>query len=119
MLSQKYPSFDTDFKQYLMSLVGTVIYQPGTSDSKGPTFKFLGQGDPALITALLDGGNSASVYACDTTDKCLNPASGPMAQKRVADNGGIGSRRNIVREMRPNPSRKSAAKPTTKPARRW
>jgi conjugative transfer pilus assembly protein TraH len=36
MLSQKYPSFDTDFKQYLMSLVGTVIYQPGTSDSKGP-----------------------------------------------------------------------------------
>jgi conjugative transfer pilus assembly protein TraH len=73
MLSQKYPSFDTDFKQYLMSLVGTVIYQPGTSDTQGPTFKFLGQGDPALITALLDGGNSASVYACDTTDKCLNP----------------------------------------------
>jgi conjugative transfer pilus assembly protein TraH len=74
MLSQKYPSFDTDFKQYLMSLVGTVIYQPGTSDTQGPTFKFLGQGDPALITALLDGGNSASVYACDTTDKCLNPS---------------------------------------------
>jgi conjugative transfer pilus assembly protein TraH len=73
MLSQKYPSFDTAFKQYLMSLVGTVIYQPGTSDTQGPTFKFLGQGDPALITALLDGGNSASVYACDTTDKCLNP----------------------------------------------
>jgi conjugative transfer pilus assembly protein TraH len=60
MLSQKYPSFDTAFKQYLMSLVGTVIYQPGTSDSQGPTFKFLGQGDPALITALLDGGNSAA-----------------------------------------------------------
>jgi conjugative transfer pilus assembly protein TraH len=73
MLGQKYPSFDTDFKQYLMSLVGTVIYQPGTNDTQGPTFKFLGQGDPALITALLDGGNSASVYACDTTDKCLNP----------------------------------------------
>lgn len=73
MLTQKYPSFDTDFKQYLMSLVGTVIYQPGTSDTQGPTFNFLGQGDPALITALLDGGNSATVYACDTTDKCLNP----------------------------------------------
>ena len=73
MLSQKYPSFDTDFKQYLMSLVGTVIYQPGTSDSQGPTYKFLGQGDPALITALLDGGSTAQVFTCDTTDQCLNP----------------------------------------------
>jgi len=73
MLNQKYPSFDRDFKQYLMSLVGTVIYQPGNSDAQGPTYQFLGQGDPALITALLDGGNSATVYACDTGDKCLNP----------------------------------------------
>jgi len=73
MLTQKYPSFDTDFKQYLMSLVGTVIYQPGTSDSQGPTYQFIGQGDPALITALLDGGSTAQVYACDTTDQCLNP----------------------------------------------
>jgi hypothetical protein len=40
MLSQKYPSFDTDFKQYLMSLVGTVIYQPGTSDSKAQPSSF-------------------------------------------------------------------------------
>jgi len=73
MLTQKYPSFDTDFKQYLMSLVGTVIYQPGTSDSQGPTYQFIGQGDPALITALLDGGSAAQVYACDTSDQCLNP----------------------------------------------
>ena len=73
MLTQKYPSFDTAFKQYLMSLVGTVIYQPGTSDSQGPTYKFLGQGDPALITALLDGGSTAQVFTCDTTDQCLNP----------------------------------------------
>ncbi len=73
MLTQKYPSFDTAFKQYLMSLVGTVIYQPGTSDTQGPTYKFLGQGDPALITALLDGGSSAQVFTCDNTDQCLNP----------------------------------------------
>jgi conjugative transfer pilus assembly protein TraH len=73
MLSQKYSSFDQSFRQYLMSLVGTVIYQPGTSDNKGPTYQFIGQGDPALITALLDGGSSAQVYTCDTTDACLNP----------------------------------------------
>lgn len=73
MLTQKYPNFDTAFKQYLMSLVGTVIYQPGTSNSQGPTYKFLGQGDPALITALLDGGSSAQVFTCDSTDQCLNP----------------------------------------------
>lgn len=79
MLTQKYPSFDTAFKQYLMSLVGTVIYQPGTSDTQGPTYKFLGQGDPALITALLDGGSSAQVYTCDTTDQCLNPTQSSLA----------------------------------------
>lgn len=73
MLGQKYPSFDNDFKQYLMSLVGTVIFQPGSSDAQGPTYKFIGQGDPALITALLDGGSSAQVFTCDTSDKCLNP----------------------------------------------
>ncbi len=73
MLNQKYPSFDKDFKQYLMSLVGTIIFQPGTSDTQGPTFKFIGQGDPALITILLDGGSNAQVYSCDTSDQCLNP----------------------------------------------
>ncbi len=73
MLTQKYPSFDTAFKQYLMSLVGTIIYQPGTSDAQGPTYKFIGQGDPALITALLDGGSGAQVFTCDNTDQCLNP----------------------------------------------
>jgi conjugative transfer pilus assembly protein TraH len=74
MLTQKYPNFDTDFKQYLMTLVGTIIYQPGTSDSKGPTFNFVGGGDPSIVTALLDGGSDAKVYQCDTTDLCLNPA---------------------------------------------
>ena len=84
MLTQKYPSFDTDFKQYLMSLVGTVIYQPGASDSQGPTYQFIGQGDPALITALLDGGSTAQVYACDTTDQCLNPTQTTLNVKTSA-----------------------------------
>ena len=79
MLTQKYPNFDTAFKQYLMSLVGTVIYQPGSSDTQGPTYKFLGQGDPALITALLDGGSSAQVFTCDSTDQCLNPTQSTLA----------------------------------------
>lgn len=84
MLTQKYPSFDNDFKQYLMSLVGTVIYQPGASDSQGPTYQFIGQGDPALITALLDGGSTAQVYACDTADQCLNPTQTTLNVKTSA-----------------------------------
>ena len=73
MLTQKYPNFDTDFKQYLMTLVGTIIYQPASADSQGPQFTFIGQGDPALLTALLDGGNGAQVYKCDDSAACLNP----------------------------------------------
>ena len=79
MLKQSYPSFSVEFREYLMTFVGTVIfYQDGDASGKRG-FQFVGQGDRALLTALLDGTNSVTMLKCDTPDKCLNPTTQTMS----------------------------------------
>lgn len=73
-LSQSYPNFDASFKEYLMSLVGTVIYTAPGNDNSAGSFAFMGGGDDALITALLDGGSGAKVYSCGGDADCLTPS---------------------------------------------
>jgi len=73
MLEKSYPSFSREFKEYLMSLVGTIIYErPADSDS-GATYRYYGVGDRALLTALIDGTSSTTILRCDETTRCLNP----------------------------------------------
>ena len=79
MLKQSYPSFSVEFREYLMTFVGTVIfYQDGDASGKSG-FQFVGQGDRALLTALLDGTSSVTMLRCDTSEKCLNPTTQSMA----------------------------------------
>ena len=79
MLKQSYPSFSTEFREYLMTFVGTVIfYQDGDASGKRG-FQFVGQGDRALLTALLDGTSSVTMLKCDTSEKCLNPTTQTMS----------------------------------------
>ena len=73
-LTQSYPNFDGSFKEYLMSLVGTVIYTAPGNDTSTGSFAFMGGGDDALITALLDGGSGAKVYSCGGDADCLTPS---------------------------------------------
>jgi conjugative transfer pilus assembly protein TraH len=73
-LTQSYPHFDGSFKEYLMSLVGTVIYTAPGNDTSTGSFAFMGGGDDALITALLDGGSGAKVYSCRGDADCLTPS---------------------------------------------
>ncbi|MBX9663565.1 MULTISPECIES: conjugal transfer protein TraH [Sphingomonadaceae] len=79
MLKQSYPSFSVNFREYLMTFVGTVIfYQDGDASGKRG-YQFVGQGDRALLTALLDGGGSVTMLKCDTSDQCLNPTTQSMS----------------------------------------
>lgn len=79
MLKQSYPSFSVNFREYLMTFVGTVVfYQDGDASGKRG-YQFVGQGDRALLTALLDGGGSVTMLKCDTSDKCLNPTTQSMS----------------------------------------
>lgn len=79
MLKDSYPSFSVEFREYLMTFVGTVIfYQEGDASGKRG-YQFVGQGDRALLTALLDGSSGVSILSCDTNDKCLNPTTQSLA----------------------------------------
>lgn len=77
MLKKSYGSSDAEFREYLMTLVGTVIFIPPTDDSSaaGPKVVTEGAGDEAIVTALLDGTATApvKVLKCDENDKCLQP----------------------------------------------
>ena len=79
MLKQSYPSFSPQFREYLMTFVGTVIYYQDGDGSGKRGYQFFGQGDRALLTALLDGTNSVTMLKCDTIDKCLNPTTQTMS----------------------------------------
>lgn len=74
MLNKSYPSFDTDFKEYLMTLVGTIVYERAEDDDASGTVRYYGQGNRDLIEALLKGSTDAKVLKCDDTDDCLSPS---------------------------------------------
>lgn len=68
-------SFDRELAEYVMTLVGTIIYVPPTDSDPGKFQPLAGDTSSTLVTALLDGASAGSVqvYACDTEDKCLSP----------------------------------------------
>jgi len=74
MLDKSYPSFDREFKEYLMTLVGTIVYQRASSDEGHGAVRYYGHGNRELIQALLDGSSGAHVLRCDETEDCLNPS---------------------------------------------
>ena len=79
MLKQSYPSFSDEFREYLMTFVGTVIYYQDGDPSGKRGYQFVGSGDRALLTALLDGTNSVTMLDCRGDDKCLEPVTQTMS----------------------------------------
>ncbi|MBB4860543.1 conjugative transfer pilus assembly protein TraH [Novosphingobium chloroacetimidivorans] len=75
LLKQSYPSMDVEMREFLMTLVGTVIYNPATSGDAGPQYTFKGIADEGVFSAMLDGtaARPAKMLKCSgDTDKCLN-----------------------------------------------
>ena len=73
-------SFDRELAEYVMTMVGTIIYVPPTDDDPGRFQPLTGDTTSTLVTALLDGTSASAVqvYACDTEDQCLNPTLKPL-----------------------------------------
>ena len=69
-------SFDRELAEYVMTMVGTIIYVPSTDSDPGRFQPLTGDTSSTLVTALLDGTSAGEVqvYHCDTEDQCLNPA---------------------------------------------
>lgn len=97
-LSRKYGGFDTQFREFLMTLVGTVIYDPAGNDGK-PRVQFIGPADAALISAMLDGtaSNPHKVLSCGSDAACMRPTE---AQMVIGPNAAIKARvRTLIESM--------------------
>ncbi|WP_184090852.1 conjugal transfer protein TraH [Sphingomonas xinjiangensis] len=73
--SNKFGGTDTEFSEYLMTLVGTVVVNTDTSSAEGAaSIRYFGPGEEAVVTALLDGtqGTPVKMLKCTDTEKCLN-----------------------------------------------
>lgn len=74
----------TDYGEWLMTMVGTIIYIKPQSDSVPGTFRFIAPASWDTYTALLDGTAvaSAQIYRCDGGGSdpygCLNPNPAPL-----------------------------------------
>lgn len=68
-------SFDRELAEYVMTMVGTIIYVPPTDNDPGRFQPLTGDTSSTLVTALLDGTSAGEVriYRCDTVDLCLSP----------------------------------------------
>jgi conjugative transfer pilus assembly protein TraH len=68
-------SFDRELAEYVMTMVGTIIYVPPTDSDSGRFQPIAGDTSSTLVTALLDGASvgQVQVYRCDTEEKCLSP----------------------------------------------
>ena len=85
-LKTKYSGFDPDFREFLMNLVGTVIYDPaGVGDGSGqPRVASIQPGDAGMISKMLDGTGTSgplTIQGCTDTDVCLT-----LTNKTVAIN---------------------------------
>lgn len=73
--SPQFSGLSSEFREYIMSLVGTIITVPSTDPSVGAKIAIIGPGDDTLMTAVLDGTSATPVriLRCDESDLCLNP----------------------------------------------
>jgi conjugative transfer pilus assembly protein TraH len=72
-------TLDRELAQYVMTMVGTIIYVPATDSGPGTFNPIEGDTSSTLVTALLDGttvGTPVQIWQCDpgeVDDTCLNP----------------------------------------------
>ena len=69
-------NMDNDLAQYVMTLVGTIIYVPSTDSNPGAYNRIMGDVSSTLVTVLLDGTAATGpvkVLTCDTAYPCIAP----------------------------------------------
>ena len=73
---------DTSLAQYVMTMVGTIIYVPPGDADPGVYNTIPGDVSTTLVTALLDGTDATGVikvWTCDTSDPCIAPTLQPQS----------------------------------------
>lgn len=69
--SPQFAGYDQQFKEMVMTIMGTIITTPSTDKTKGAEIQLIGPGDDSIIEALLDGtqnGGTTKVLKCEDSD---------------------------------------------------
>ncbi|MBX9777781.1 MAG: conjugal transfer protein TraH [Xanthobacteraceae bacterium] len=72
--SPQFQGYDDQFREMVMTIMGTVVTKPSTDKTKGTIIQKFGPGDDSIIEALLDGtqgGGTVKILKCNDTD-CLD-----------------------------------------------
>ena len=70
----QFAGYDQQFKEMVMTIVGTVVTKPSGDKTKGTIINRFGPGDDSIVEALLDGtqgGTAVKILKCNDTD-CLD-----------------------------------------------
>ena len=72
--SPQFQGYDDEFKEMVMTIIGTVVTKPSADKTKGTIIQKFGPGDDSIIEALLDGttgGGAVKILKCNDAD-CLD-----------------------------------------------
>jgi conjugative transfer pilus assembly protein TraH len=70
----QFAGYDQEFKEMVMTIIGTVTTKPSADKTKGTIINRYGPGDDSIVEALLDGtvgGTPVKILKCNDTD-CLD-----------------------------------------------
>jgi conjugative transfer pilus assembly protein TraH len=70
----QFSGYDQQFKEMVMTIIGTVVTKPSGDKTKGTIINRFGPGDDSIVEALLDGtagGAPVKILKCNDTD-CLD-----------------------------------------------
>jgi conjugative transfer pilus assembly protein TraH len=70
----QFAGYDQQFKEMVMTIIGTVVTKPSPDKTKGTIINRFGPGDDSIVEALLDGTQGAAavkILKCNDTD-CLD-----------------------------------------------
>jgi conjugative transfer pilus assembly protein TraH len=72
--SPQFAGYDDEFKEMVMTIIGTVVTKPSADKTKGTIIQKFGPGDDSIIEALLDGttgGSPVKILKCNDAG-CLD-----------------------------------------------
>lgn len=68
--SPQFAGYDQQFKELIMTVIGTITTEPSTDPTKGTIITRFGPGDDSIIQALIDGttGTPVDILKCEDSD---------------------------------------------------
>jgi conjugative transfer pilus assembly protein TraH len=90
---------DTQMKEFVMTLTGTIIVGTRASDNEELRIDYVGHGDLTILDALLYGDSSVRIKKCENTTDCLTLASGDQTIPALGNKALMPKIAEMIRSM--------------------